>query len=167
MCSASSIAGGYPPSIRFSSFNLTARFGLSNYCFLPELLLVIWSIFFIASQAESPTHKGRDFAQPIQRGKEFVRRKRRRTSTNAVTPDSEGCDEEQPYWDATRRGGEQARDGSIRAISPVSDFSAGVTVSRAGLVCTSLRLLRGTLRSTHFPSFLQLQYYFWYRNATS
>ncbi|CAM9319117.1 unnamed protein product, partial [Laminaria digitata] len=88
-----------------------------------ELLLVAWGICFVASRTQTPTHKGRDFIQPIQKGKEIiVSRKRRRSSTSTVTLAAEGFGDEQPYWSATARVQQEATGGSsnsARVISPV------------------------------------------------
>ena len=83
-----------------------------------ELLLVGWAICFVASMAQSPTEKGRDFTQPVKRGKEIVGRKRRKNRTQTMTPDSEDGGEEQPYWSAAGRGLQEVPDGSILVVPP-------------------------------------------------
>lgn len=94
--------------------------------FSPELLLVTWGLCFIASRAESPTQKGRDFTQPIQIGKEIVSRKRRRSSTAPETFELEDRVDENSYWKTAGRGRpEPPSGGSITAIPPVSEPPAG------------------------------------------
>lgn len=95
-----------------------------------EILLVVWGIFFVASRDQSSTEKGRDFSQPIERGKTIIGRKRRRTTTQTATTDPgvESDGNEQPYWSAAARGQQDAPDGSILVTPPlVSDASPGGT----------------------------------------
>eukprot|EP00904_Undaria_pinnatifida_P004017 jgi/Undpi1/13616/HiC_scaffold_9.g03270.m1 len=84
-----------------------------------ELLLVTWGLCFIAATSESPTHRGRDFVQPIKKGHEIVSRKRRRSATRTTSPDSEGGAEEQPYWITSRRNARDVNGRSSRVIPSV------------------------------------------------
>ena len=91
-----------------------------------ELLLVTWGLCFIAAKAETPLTRGRDFTQPIRKGKEMVTKRRRSSSIRTQASD----DEEQPYWNSTKRGRLDFAGGSIRAIPPVSgDYTGGPGVS--------------------------------------
>ena len=85
-----------------------------------ELLLVTWGLCFIAATSQSPTYKGRDFAQPIKKGQDIVSRKRRRSSTRTTSLESEGGAEEQPYWITSGRDAHDASGRSCPAVPPVS-----------------------------------------------
>lgn len=97
-------------------------FGPPHHMRPPEIMLVTWGLCFIASRSEAPTQKGRNFAQPIEVGKEIVTRKRRRSSASTATLAAEGFEEEQPYWNTAGRNQQsEATPGSFRVIPPVSD----------------------------------------------
>eukprot|EP00904_Undaria_pinnatifida_P004018 jgi/Undpi1/13617/HiC_scaffold_9.g03271.m1 len=112
-----------------------------------ELLLVTWGLCFIAAKAETPLTRGRDFTQPIRKGKEMVTKRRRSSSIRTQASD----DEEQPYWNSTKRGRLDFAGGSIRAIPPIDVFLGERSVTHQlvlvrldrlgnGLACTGPRL---------------------------
>lgn len=106
---------------------------LSYACLVPslpkkEILLVTWGLCFIATRDQTPTHKGRDFVQPLQKGIEIVVRKRRSSLHPTVCSDSEAYgEEERPHWEplarARRSGAAPPGGGSTRSIPSVNGGS--------------------------------------------